>query len=114
MLLLGSFTHSDSWPNSLLNLSLSFLPFISFSHIFIETSFALFRLRDYIFFRSLSAGDLAYVYHSSRSVVDINHPSQSGITTEVSKLSCLVKSSLLLMYPLKRTNLRQITGIHYK
>ena len=40
----------------------------------------LFRLRNFVSFRHLSSNKLASVYASSRSVIDINHPNQSGLT----------------------------------
>jgi hypothetical protein len=47
---------------------------------FLRYPLSLIRLRQYVFFESLSGESLSSIYQCSRSVVDINHPSQTGLT----------------------------------
>ena len=72
--------------DKLLTNSSNFFLYIYFPSIFhwlfcfLRYPMVLFRLRNFVSFRHLSSNKLASVYASSRSVIDINHPNQSGLT----------------------------------
>lgn len=65
----------------------------------------LFRLWPYIHFKPLSPHLLAYIYSSSRCIVDIHHPNQSGLTMRViesllSGLKVITTNSYVLNEPI--------------